>query len=424
LNQRSTPVSSLGRSVVAILAIGLLLRLVWALIVPVAPVSDSHAYEVFARNLVSCGTYGWQCDEPSAYWPPGTSMLYAALFKLAGPGYRAIIALNLALFVGTTWLTITLCDEWFGARAAAIAGLLLAVWPSQVQFTTVLASEQPFTFGLVGGLFLWTRVGWPRWRSALCAGLAFGVTSLIRPTALLIPGLLAGTDVMRTRKIGPIVSKALVVYAVLLAVVAPWAVRNSRVFGRMVLVSTNGGSNLWMGNHEAAQGGYTELPPEATAIHNEAARDEYLGQEAKRFIRRHPLQFLQLAVRRLVITHAGESIGVVWNEPGLSERFGPGAMKLLKLGNAAFWGLVMLAALAGAVMLARSAGVWSALIMPAVFLWAYFALVHALVVAQDRYHFPSIPFIAALAALAADRGLGHRKILATTQVGAVRLGAP
>ena len=32
-------------------------------------------------------------------------------------------------------------------------------------------------------------------------------------------------------------------------------------------------------------------------------------------------------------------------------------------------------------------------------LWAYFAILHAAIVSQDRYHFPSIPFIAILSSL-------------------------
>jgi hypothetical protein len=403
LNELAARPATSHRTVAAVLAAGLLLRAIWALVIPVVPISDSHAYYVFARMLATCGTYGWQCDQPSAYWPPGTSLLYAALFKAFGPGFGPIVILNMALFAGTTWLTMILAGEWFGPRVAAIAGWLLALWPSQVQFTTVLASELPFSLGLMGGLFLWTRASWPPWRAGLAAGLAFGATALIRPTALLIPALLAVAEVARSRRLRPTLVKAAIVYAALFAILAPWAARNTHVFGRHVLVSTNGGANLWMGNHEAAGGGYTDLPPEALAIQNEADRDEYLGQTAKRFIRAHPLRFLQLVVRRLIITHGGESIGVVWNETGVTERFGARAMMPLKLANGAYWVLALLAAIGGIVVLVRSMGLRAVVLTPVALLWAYFAAIHAIVVAQDRYHFPSIPFIAALAAVAADR---------------------
>jgi hypothetical protein len=46
---------------------------------------------------------------------------------------------------------------------------------------------------------------------------------------------------------------------------------------------------------------------------------------------------------------------------------------------------------------------WRGLIHPALLAWAYFAFVHAATVGADRYHFPSIPFIAILAGIAIAR---------------------
>jgi len=43
---------------------------------------------------------------------------------------------------------------------------------------------------------------------------------------------------------------------------------------------------------------------------------------------------------------------------------------------------------------------WRALYCPALMAWGYFAFVHAVTVGADRYHFPSIPFIAMLAGCA------------------------
>jgi hypothetical protein len=51
-------------------------------------------------------------------------------------------------------------------------------------------------------------------------------------------------------------------------------------------------------------------------------------------------------------------------------------------------------------MLARTRGVWFAMTHPALAIWAYFTAVHAVIVIQDRYHFPATPMIGALAALA------------------------
>ena len=59
---------------VHIVGIALLLRVVWAALVPVVPQSDGMASDTCARNLVNHGVFGWNPAEPFAYWPPGTSM--------------------------------------------------------------------------------------------------------------------------------------------------------------------------------------------------------------------------------------------------------------------------------------------------------------------------------------------------------------
>ena len=60
--------------------------------------------------------------------------------------------------------------------------------------------------------------------------------------------------------------------------------------------------------------------------------------------------------------------------------------------------------LAGVAFLLMRKGLWRMLFHPTVLLWGYFGSVHAVIVIQDRYHFPSIPLIAALAAFSLASG--------------------
>jgi hypothetical protein len=45
-------------------------------------------------------------------------------------------------------------------------------------------------------------------------------------------------------------------------------------------------------------------------------------------------------------------------------------------------------------------GIWALFSSPPAALWAYFIALHAVIVTQDRYHFPCLPFIGMLAAVA------------------------
>jgi len=61
--------------------------------------------------------------------------------------------------------------------------------------------------------------------------------------------------------------------------------------------------------------------------------------------------------------------------------------------------LALFLGLAGAVIvIARER--WLGLIHPALFAWVYFGFVHPVTVGADRYHLPSIPYIAMLGGIA------------------------
>lgn len=61
------------------LIIALILRVVWGIAVPVVPVSDSNAYDLFAQNIALGHGFAWKPGELTAYWAVGTSAFYALL---------------------------------------------------------------------------------------------------------------------------------------------------------------------------------------------------------------------------------------------------------------------------------------------------------------------------------------------------------
>ncbi|MBD2021873.1 glycosyltransferase family 39 protein [Leptolyngbya sp. FACHB-36] len=376
--------------------VALLLRVAWAIAVPVIPVSDSNAYDTFAQNLAQCGNYGWDCTTPSAYWPVGTSFVYSLLYRAFGHHYLPIVLLNLLLAIATIWLAMHLAETWFGRRSAAMTGILLACWVSQIQFTTVLASEQPFMLLTVAALALWLNQHMNLWVKAAIVGVILAGASYVRPTALMIPALLLFLHYVRTREIVRSLGAALVMIAVIGLLIAPWAIRNTQAFGQFVTISTNGGANLWMGNNPTSTGGYMDLPPAVEKL-NEAQRDKYLKEQAVSHIKQQPLLFATRSIKRVVETYSRESIGVVWNEEGLVSRYGKWILTPLKVLNQLYWLPMLGLGVAGIVLLGKQSGWLMALTHPAVLLWGYFTAVHAIIVAQDRYHFPSIPLIAIFA---------------------------
>ncbi len=416
-----------------VLLLALAVRLVWAWAVPVAPIGDAAAYDVLTRNLAIGVGYSLDPDaashpgsvDYSAYWPVGTPAVYAAAMTVTGGRDLAVVGVNLITGLLTIALVMRLAAEWFGGRAGTVSGVLLALLPGQFMFVTLMLSELMFAFGVVLSLWLWTRVAWPIWLRAVLTGLVLGATVLVRPTALLFPILFVLVRITHKGRWKQTLGGAAVAAAVMGAVILPWTLRNDRVLSEAVLVSTNAGPNLWMGNSPGTDGGYRPLPPESLAM-SEVERDVYLKDEAKAYIRDEPVAFVKRTAVKLVKLHDRETINVLWNAKGLYEAFGPASaegevgsadsdawpapgfeasgfdrrvLDPLKLFSTACWWGFALLGVGGVVVMAIRFGVLRTLIHPAVLFWGYFAAVHAVIVIQDRYHWPSVPFIAVLAAL-------------------------
>ena len=129
---------------------------------------------------------------------------------------------------------------------------------------------------------------------------------------------------------------------------------------------------------------------------NEVERDRFYGAEAVAYIKSHPLDYLRLAVRRTVMTYGRETIGVAWNEPAITSRFGPGALQPLKLMSSAYWWSMLLLGAWGTWRVLRrgqSARAW-----PLLATLLFLCVVPVLTVGQDRYHVPADPLLAVFAA--------------------------
>jgi hypothetical protein len=387
-----------------VILLAFLLRLIWDALIRVHPVSDGSVYDLFARNLASGSGYVFSAGVSTARWPVGTSFIYSLLYRVFGMSYLPILILNLGISLATLWMTMRLAEKWFNRDVAIYCGFILALWPNQIEFGTVLASELLFSFFLMS----WFAVDEFLRADFVVKGVVLGsigaALSYVRPTGLLIPAIPCGVALIRGNgeAASRVVGKTVVVYLVMLALIAPWSIRNTRVFGRFVLISTNGGDNLWQGNNPAGDG-QGQREPASMRNMNEAVREAELGAIAKAYIAHYPGRFVIRTLKKIYWLNNRETIGVYWNEVGIAERFGARALVILKVVNDGYWWVCLLLAIAGELVLARQVGVWGALTHPVTVIWVYFVLVHAVIVVEDRFHMPSVPFMAMLVALTLAR---------------------
>jgi hypothetical protein len=377
------------RILAGILLVALALRIAWALAIPVVPLSDPIGYDAFARNLAEHGVYGWTPTQPHAYWPPGTSMLYAAVYAIFGTDYAYIVGVNVLLSLLLIVSTARVACRYYGERVAIYATGLLAVWPTLVMYPTIIASELPYLTLTLVALDVWTS----KWSGLLArgalTGALIGFAALVRPLALLLPLIYAGCIVLQMRFDPSEVLRQLrfgaIVVAAMACVIAPWTYRNQQLYGEFILISTNGGITLWMGNAPGSDGRFIDLPEDVAGLpDNEVSK--ILSERAIEYIKQEPLTFISRMPRKLAYLWGNESVGAGWNSLGITQVFGEEAFVWIKRFTQLTWALIFCVTAFGVLYFLRNLGFWAMMASPFVVTTVYHTVVHAVIVSQERYH--------------------------------------
>ncbi len=297
---------------VAVLLTGLALRLgyVWSLRGDVLfehPALDEQRYADAARALAAGQP---DPERGRAYWqPPGVIYVTAAVMVLAGPGLLAPRVVQAILSTVCCLLLFALGRRLFSTRVALMACALLALHGVLIfAGAELLPATWVASFDL---LALWLLVDERRtvWRVP-AAGLTLGISALFSPVILLFVPVAAWV-VRRPMLI------ALLVGGVIVPIV-PVAVRNFEEGGEPVLLSTNGGLNLFIGNNEHYPDTFALRPgrhweeltrePEAEGVKTPGAASSWFAQKALAFVRAEPARAVELLGRKLYLYFNGAEI--------------------------------------------------------------------------------------------------------------------
>ena len=399
---------------IGLLSLAFLIRLAAVWMIPYAASDDFKVYHDAGVRMSRC----WQLGEPKGYrcfFPPGQVFSLGVIYRLFGPDIRAAQTLNVV------WATLIVLCVWalgrrlLGERAGRIAALLAAVMPSAVFGCLLIGAEVPETIWLVLALLFYVR--WldqkqQLW-SALPMGLCLGIGALIRPTYVLLP-IPIGLHMLLSwpRKWRAMLAGVLMVIGVAV-MVAPWTARNYARTGGFVLISSNGGGNLYSATHPQAKGDYTEAA--WVELFDNCEDDLSLHRvgmkHAMRCIREDPGRiFGRLAARKFGLFWFRDT-DVAWWAIELPQSKMPGVSVPLwgrQMGKGAsdgFYVACLLAAFVGMVLHSqwlRADRRWMVIPVLAI----YFTSIHMVFEAQAKYHYMLMPLLCILAALpVADRRL-------------------
>jgi 4-amino-4-deoxy-L-arabinose transferase-like glycosyltransferase len=388
-------VQAYPRSLLYVLALGLVVRTAFISFHQRPLISDEREYDRLAYNLASQAAYTYD-GTPTAYRPIGYPAFVSASYFVLGHHPVAIKFLQALIDIGTSFLIYILLVG-FPDRIRVLAAGLWAFNLPAILYVNLLMSETVFTFLLVLTTVLLTRYSDKRPRSVYLIGICLGVLVLIKPSALIF--LLALPFFYRRLNL-TVRALSLAALAFLL-VLAPWFLRNYLAFGRLSLAS-NGGINLLIGNNPQATGAYgiTFDPAILESARSEFEADQLAFQSASQYIIQNPGRFVLNATKKLGRLFESEGGLLVWTfhvspedtHTRYAEKYASIPFSLTLLTNCPYLSMMLLGVF-GFLASKKDPFWWISSSLA-----GSWVLLHLIFFGGGRFHFPLMPFVAIYAA--------------------------
>ncbi len=247
---------------------------------------DEKEYYTLSENLINSFLYTLNGESLTAYRPP-VYPFFLALFRFLGFNIVLLRIVNFALLSIIFLIVHKLLSIKTNELSSLIFSVLIIIYPVIFYTAGTLYPQVLITFLIVLILYLLYNNKDFSLSKCIFTGILFGLLALTSPilisTIFVIAVWLYFTMLRHKIKV------LIIIFLVSLSVTAIWTVRNYIAFDHFVLISTNGGINLLLGNSE-----YTEPNSginvninkyEKAADHfNEVEQDHYYRNKALKFI--------------------------------------------------------------------------------------------------------------------------------------------
>ncbi len=408
MNQLRRHLPALGLILLTALAV----RLAWIAFIHPDPTDgrfdDTVWYRVSAHFFANGDGYVNPFTGTStAGWPPGYPVFLGHVFQYFGEGLAQTYITNAVLAAATIPIIYCIGLILFDRPTALIGAAAMAVWPGQVYFTSLTLSEPLFTFLFSLALLLMllaTRVSSGRGGIVLAFGVVTALATLTRGQALVLLPLALVVWVLAGYRWRPAIAWVMLAAFVVAVMMAPWVARNQHKLGSPVLVATNFGVNVWIGNHDTATGRRGIPEPEAPQPSRanisqpefEVKADNLALRTGLTYMRHHPAREFTLALSKVRAMYESDATALDWNS-GYHDDFyaSQTTVDWLRAAANGFWFAAI--ALAGIGLLASRMRLNDVVaVLPAlVLLWT---ATHLLFFGDPRFHYPIVFAIALLGA--------------------------
>lgn len=269
---------------------------------------------------------------PTAWLPPLYPLLLAAIFKVFGVYTHAsawvLFTIQSAFSAATAMATYEIAGRCFNRKVALWSAWIWALYPAAMQY----AVRWPWEMTITTALFVWVLVLALRLRGVnrsslsvlrapsqrisddqqrttcwLTFGLLWALIALSNSTLLVFIPICGLWIVRGTFRQPHSLRDATFAGLVFLGCIAPWTIRNERVFHAFIPLRGNLGAELYMGNGPGSNGLLMEYDhpfqsPEQLRLYAALGEVRYVamrGALAKAYIGAHPAHFCADIARRV-----------------------------------------------------------------------------------------------------------------------------
>jgi len=196
--------------------------------------------------------------------PPGYPYFLSMIYRITGPSISAVTLAQSLLGMIAVVLALLLVRPLLGRAVGLTVAAGMSWYWALIYFEQELLDSTLLV--VLGLLLLLTLRGWigrVTWRRAIVSGILLGCFALTRPNVLLVGPVIVGWAWWLCRKRGATgtLTAALIGFPLAAALtIAPATIRNYIVAGEFVLISSNGGVNLHIGNNEETDCVWPTIP--------------------------------------------------------------------------------------------------------------------------------------------------------------------
>ncbi|APM38814.1 hypothetical protein BS101_08630 [Clostridium kluyveri] len=287
-----------------IIAIGIILSILWITFIDAKPFSDFDYYYTLAVNIANGGSWG------NTYTSVGYSIVLGGIFKLFGASIFKAKVFNLCItFINYICFKAILSKISLKEGDRKIIFTIFVLFPNNIFYNNILGTEVLFTsvFLIITYLYF-SDIRY----KYFFIGILTGLNTIVKPFFMIVFFALFLVDIVKHKNLLKAVLNSITVLIVSIIVISPWVYRNTKLMGQFTFVSNNGGIVLYINNNSQNHSGRwmaaskvenSIVNTEEYKKANKTEQNKMLSDAAKKWIKNHPVQFIELGFKRLYNTY-------------------------------------------------------------------------------------------------------------------------